>query len=193
MTTKRNEILTNLYQSKELADLLKKMQPENLREDIKQELFVILCEMPEERILMLEEKKQLKFYTVRIVMNMVLSKKSRFYYKFRKTLTASLPDIAATQAENDFDLDEFENSYAQRILKMNKAIENLHWYQREVLEQYLEHGSAGKLIKDMKEKLGGRYIPKRSILQTVKTAKEEIRAKIASLPDIDNSQLNKTA
>lgn len=210
-TPTRDKILSDLYTSKDLAALINKMQPADLRDDIRQELFVILCEQPYDKIIALHESKQLKFFTVRIVLNMVASKNSRFFYKFRKVKidTVEFKEISNLLSVNDADesflvndnliglkdyikgkteaIDtsytalEFEADYQRLVENTNLAIDSLHWYMKEVLQQYFFYGSAGKMVDAMKERLGGKYIPKRSILDTVKKAKQEIKAKVIEL------------
>jgi len=175
---KRNQVLTELYNSRELADLLTKMQPENLREDIKQELFIVLCELPEAKLLGMAESKQLRFFATRVILNMVKSKTSRFYYQFRKQVHVELPDMAGTPDDGDFTLEQFEQDYADKLAATLAAKDKLNWYQQEILEQYILHGSAGKMVKDMQARLGGNCIPKRSILHTVKEATTQIRNQV---------------
>jgi hypothetical protein len=186
----KNKILTELFLSRELDDLLKKMNPENLRDDLRQELFVVLCECSEEKIVRMHEAKQLKFFATRIVLNMIQSKKSAFYYKYRRIIPVELPDSIKVLGyqDTDFSIEQFEADYTQRAAKMNKALSEMYWYQREILEQYvLEHGSAGKMVKDMNEKIG-MSIPKESICATVRKAKEEVRSKVRNMKDLDNPE-----
>jgi hypothetical protein len=184
----KTQILTEFYLSRELSEFLAKMKPENLREDIKQELFLALCEKSDEDIIALHQKKQLKFFAVRIVLNMVQSKKSRFYYKYRKNPTIEfkgyessdfLIDKGIEAAEGLTSAEQFEKEHEQLLARVNTAIDDLGWYAGEVLREYVRHGSAGKMSRDMEDRIGkGLSIAPRSIQDTVKKATTEIRKKI---------------
>ncbi len=47
----KNSIILELWESRELKEAIDKMQPEDLREDLRSELFKVLCEMDEERLI----------------------------------------------------------------------------------------------------------------------------------------------
>lgn len=199
----KTQILSDLYQSKELSDLINKMKPVHLREDLKQELFLTLCEKPDSLIIDLHKSNQLKYYVTRIVLNMIASNTSPFYKKYRRFLTEysnrmegiiETLDIAGEtilfkpaekkmMGVNDhllFDSDDAEqkeHEYASLVDAVNKAIDKLSNYDREIFLDYVKKGSAGKMIKEMIE-LTGSYIPKRSILSTVKKVKESIKKEV---------------
>jgi hypothetical protein len=158
----RDKILTELYKSEELTELLRKMKPDNLREDLKQELFLSLCELPEEKLLNLYNAKQLRFYVIGTVLRMVQSKNSRFYYKYKKQIVIDIESDEAeevletfsTTQETEVDIREFEHAYHAKVDGVIKAINELNWYHREVLKLYLEYGSAMKVVKDFNERIG---------------------------------------
>ncbi|RYZ89382.1 MAG: hypothetical protein EOP04_06965 [Proteobacteria bacterium] len=198
--TCRDKILSEFYRSKEIEDLIQKMHPEHLREELRQELFLTLCEMPEEKLSAMYLTKQLRFYITRIVLNMVQSSSSPFFKKYRKMLVESL-DAPALRRNLEDKSDHFAAAatfgYQSRLIAesaddeaermdeelrnnalleaVEKALGECHWYTRELFKLYVHHGSAGKVIKAMKEDLDGRYIPRRTILDVVKKAKAEIK------------------
>jgi adenine C2-methylase RlmN of 23S rRNA A2503 and tRNA A37 len=47
----RSQIIEELYNSKEIKQALMKMHPANLREELKQEMFVNLCSITEDKFL----------------------------------------------------------------------------------------------------------------------------------------------
>lgn len=79
----KNEIITELYNSKEFNDCIEKMEPEHLRDDLRAEVALILLETDEQRLLTIHAAGGLKFYTVRIILNLIQSKTSAFYKKYR--------------------------------------------------------------------------------------------------------------
>lgn len=81
----RNEIVTELYNSREFNECINKMEPEHLRDDLKAEVTLILLETDEQRLLSIYSNgpNALKYYTVRIIINLIQSKTSLFYKKYR--------------------------------------------------------------------------------------------------------------
>lgn len=160
------------------------MNPEHLREDLKQELFLVLCEKSDTFIEDLHKKNQLKFYATRIILNMIASNTSPFYKKFRGFVNEiKHEDAAPVYGINKHLLyDEFtpqqkEVNYTNLVNAVNAAIEKLPHYDREIFKDYVAKGSAGKMIKEMVA-LTGSYIPKRSILATVKSVKNFIKEEV---------------
>jgi hypothetical protein len=189
------------------------MQPENLRDEIKQELFLVLCEQPEERIISMHKAGQLRFFSTRIVLNMVQSNTSAFYKKFRKHCLVELTNCfgqesfdtnhdkhnegffmvednhnLSTSQDEELAIQQFEEDFALNIEATQKAINELHWYQRHILERYMQFGSANKFIEDMRTYLPSNIspIPKRTILDTVKKAKENVRARVKQIVEHKN-------
>jgi hypothetical protein len=74
----KNSIILELWESRELKEAIDKMQPEDLRDDLRSELFKVLCEMEEERLIDMRTRNVLKFYLVRTMINMMQSNTSQF-------------------------------------------------------------------------------------------------------------------
>lgn len=87
----------------------------------------------------------------------------------------------STYSENDQHRDEQEQEQNKLLESVESALNGMHWYTRELFKLYVHHGSAGKVVKAMKEDLGGHYIPKRTIYDEVNKVKKTIRAKIIPL------------
>lgn len=172
----RTKILTDLYNSKDIETLLSKMEPADLRGDLKQELFVVLAEKDPLFIEELHFKKQLNFYAVRIVLNMVKSSSSRFHHMYRKHLfnDVELQEDKIQQIEEDFDLrSSFELITAIQISCIQTKLQRFcksckEWYLGELFRLYqsVEY-NAVKVSK-----LTG--IPARSIRTTIRDTKKLI-------------------
>jgi hypothetical protein len=167
--TAKNKIIADLYQSKEFIDVIGKIDPEHLRDDLKQEIMLILLEKADDVIIELHESRKLKFYTVRIILNLVISVHSPFYKTFRFKKEDQLFDLDETgkviREYETFSGDEFIRAYkskpcyhepvsvvpkdrfTERILaelredKAKEGISLLYWYYRELLEAYQKHGN----------------------------------------------------
>jgi hypothetical protein len=79
----KNEILAEYWDLKEVNDAFAKMHPEELQYDLKAEVFLVLCEMNDNKLKGMYERNELKFYIVRIMLNMIKSDRSTFYKNYR--------------------------------------------------------------------------------------------------------------
>ena len=101
----KNDIITGLYSSKEFNDCINKMHPECLRDDLRAEVSLVICEQDEDFLRTLYDKHELNYWVVRVVLNMIKSDTSGFYRKFRHPLieyTENLHDgyTKSRQAKN---------------------------------------------------------------------------------------------
>lgn len=154
----RNGIISELWSSSDLNEALKKMKPVEIQEDLKSELFLIICEIEESKLIDLYDKKQLKFYIVRIMLNLVQSSKNKFfknYRNFEKYNETEKPD----ETEQPIEVMEF--------------IEGLYWYQKEILKLYTF--DFNKNAKELSRQTG---IPYMSLIRTLNQTKKELKKKI---------------
>ena len=157
----RQEIISELYQSKDINDAIGKMNPFSLQDDLKQEVFLVLCEMEEARLFQMYNDGYLKYFVVRTILNMAKSDRSTFYKKFRETFL----EIPVTYEVPKEDYDESLNE------KLEYSVQILHWYERELLRIYSEEKNLLKISRDTR-------IPYRSILETIKKVKTLLKYKI---------------
>lgn len=166
MSIKRNEILIEFWESKEVNDAISKMHPAELRDDLKSEVFLILSEIDEIKLIDLYDRKILKFYVVRIMLNLVQSTDKKFYKKYRDFV------------EYNYDKDEVQDdSYTTDeiviIENVNSAIENLYWYDKELLRLYTF--VFNKNARELSRQTG---IPYMSIIRTLNQIKKHLKQKI---------------
>ena len=55
-----------------------------MRDDLKQEVILIVCSWPDEKIIKLYEDKALDFYVVKVILNQMISNSSPFSKKYRQ-------------------------------------------------------------------------------------------------------------
>ena len=161
----RNEIVSELYNSKEFNDCISRMQPEYLREDLRAEVILILLETDEQKLKELHKNGGLKFYTVRIILNLIQSKTSPFYKKYRQFTTAYIPEKG---------VEDGLNGRLQKELMEEKAIaviDKMYWYDREIVRLYMKLGSYRAIEKDT-------GIPWESCYSTVRKAIKQIRSEL---------------
>ena len=159
----KNKILAEYWTLKEVNDAFAKMHPEELQYDLKAEVFLVLCEMNEEKLIGLYERNELKFYIVRTMLNMIKSDRSNFYKSYRNYTEYVDND---TEAIVDFDKLDL-------VDKLEKNLEGLHWYNKEILKLYAIDFK--KNAKELSRKTG---IPYMSIVRTINKTKKQMKTNI---------------
>jgi len=132
------------------------MHPKELQEDLKSEVFLILAELDATKLIDLYEKKQIKFYMVRIMLNLVQSTDKKFYGKYR--------NFEYVEVERE---DVKENDLTENI---TNVFEQLYWYQKEILRLYTYQFN--KNAKELSRQTG---IPYMSIIRTLNQIKKELK------------------
>lgn len=155
----RDSIISELYKSKDINDAIGKMQPYELQDDLRQEVFLVLCEMDEERLFKMYSDGYIKFFIVRTILNMAKSDRSNFSRTFRKVYS---------EIEDRYCVEEYDDSIN---LKLTRSMEILHWYEKEIFKLYAESGNLLQISRETK-------IPYRSLLKTIKKVKTLLKYKI---------------
>ena len=158
----RDEILSEFWESKSVNEAFEKMQPVELQADLKAEVFLILCEMDESKLIGLYERNELKYYMVRIMLNMIKSDRSSFFKNYRNYVEL---------LENDVEV--FESNPEETYNKIEVHLQNLHWYNRELFKLYALDFK--KNAKELSRKTG---IPYMSIVRSINKTKAEIKKNI---------------
>lgn len=159
----RAEILDKMYRDPDVADAIGKMEPAHLRDDLRQEIFTVLCELPEERLLGMHQQGWLKWFLVRTMLNMIKSDRSTFFNKFRRGMEEWNERMEVK--------DQGEDATEETIAKMQEKMGELHWYASKVMELYADGGNIMKLSRET-------HIPYRSLLKTVSKTRRKLRTEI---------------
>jgi hypothetical protein len=93
-----NDLVVEIYQDAKINNLIAKIKPTELQEDLKQELMLILLEMNCSKLKELKQSNSLLHYVIRIITNMAMSNNSPFFYKYKKSDTAKLLDYIRSQS-----------------------------------------------------------------------------------------------
>jgi hypothetical protein len=159
----RTEIIVQLWGDADIRQAIGKMQPAELHDDLRQEMFLVICELEEGRLLKMHAEGWVKFFLVRTMLNMVKSDRSTFFKKFRQTFL----ELSSNHSAGVELLTNFESS---EVVETNviAAVESLPWYDRELLKLYAEDKNIAKLSKDTR-------IPYRSLFKTITKAKIKVR------------------
>lgn len=158
---KRDFIIQEMYLSTDINDAIGKMNPIDLQDDLRQEVFLVLCEMDEEKLFQMYDNGYLKYFIVRTILNMAKSDRSNFYKKFRQVYQ----EIPITYEIKKEDYDE------GLMNKLEKGLEVLHWYEREIFRLYAKDKNLLQVSRETK-------IPYRSLIKTIKKTKMLLKYKI---------------
>lgn len=164
---KRNFIIQEMYLSTDINDAIGKMNPVDLQDDLRQEVFLVLCEMDESKLFEMYDGGYLKYFIVRTILNMAKSDRSNFYKKFRQVYQ-EIP-LAYEVKKEDYD--------EALLNKLEKGLEVLHWYEAELLKLYANNGK--NLLAISRET----KIPYRSLIKTIRKAKILMKYKIRNNAD----------
>ena len=146
------QIIANIYQSSEITEVLSKVNPEHIRDDLRQHIFLELLEKPGDFIIDLNTRGKLKSFIVKMIYNTSRFTKSRFAKeRGRELMVEELPDL----------IDEVQED-------ITVPIDRLNWYDAEILKLYAHHGTYSKVSEATK-------IPRISIFNTVRKARKEIK------------------
>jgi hypothetical protein len=88
-----NEIIIELYNDKRINDLIGKIKPTELQDDLKQELMLVLLDINCSKLKELKQSNSLLHYVIRIITNMAFSNNSPFFYKYKKSDTQKAMDF----------------------------------------------------------------------------------------------------
>jgi DNA-directed RNA polymerase specialized sigma24 family protein len=164
----RDEILRIMYEDPDISEAIGKMDPPDLRDDLRQEIFLVLAEMDEALLIQRYNEGWLRYYIVRTMLNMIKSDRSTFYNRFRRGFE-ELGDIG--ERLQDEGQEEAEKS-------IEGHLSQLHWYERKLIEIYSENG---RNVAKISRETG---IPYRSLFKTIKKTKAllktEIKAKLGA-------------
>ena len=156
----KNEIIAKLWDSKEVNEAFSKMHPVELQYDLKAEVFLVLCEMDDDKLIGMYNRNEIRFFLVRVMLNMIKSDRSTFWKQYRNY--------------SEYDgKEQIEVIQANIIEKMESSIEKLHWYQKEILRLYAL--DFNKNAKELSRQTG---IPYMSIIRTLKQTKTELKKNI---------------
>jgi DNA-directed RNA polymerase specialized sigma24 family protein len=158
----REDIISMMYSDKDINAAIGKMQPIDLQEDLKQEIFFVICELPPVRLVDMYSNGYLKYFIVRTMLNMAKSDRSTFYNTFRRSWN-----------EYGDHHDKAEEIYSEEMSdRLYESMEILHWYEQEVFKLYSQNGkNILALSKETK-------IPYRSLFKTIRKVKALLKAKI---------------
>lgn len=145
-----SNILSELYLNKQVDDCIAKLVPSHLRDDFKQELFLILMGKEDSVLRAHAEGKHL-FYAVRIIVNLAYQSRNVYRKEYLRREIVELPDNISVPCEESFpyEIRKFKEDREDRLIKkiQDSEAELDTPYYRLLAEALQKHGSAGKVAK----------------------------------------------
>lgn len=161
-------ILTKIYTSNEVRDVIKKLKPVHLQEDILQHCFLELFQKEPAFIIDLHDRGKLKSYIVKILYNTATYTRSTFAKQQGKETPTDFC------GNSKYEVIRFDSEEKERIENQQQiacAVSEVHWFKADILKMYAELGT----YRAVSEKTG---IPNTTIFNTVNQARKEIKSKI---------------
>jgi len=149
----KNDILTHLYKSKFIDDLVNKITSgHQLSDDLKAELFLILVEMSEDRIKRAHEQNYLNYLCVNILKKQYHSNTSPFHKMYRKNSASQVPMFNDDdKLESIIDSDDI-NEMEDILNKIEWIVENkLSLIDRELFKLYYKMGRYNRIDGDLRD------------------------------------------
>jgi hypothetical protein len=163
----KNEIVEQLFTSKEFNDCINKMEPDHLRDDLRSEVVLILLETDDSKLQEIHRTGGLRYFTVRIIMNLIQSKTSRFYKLYRQQVV-EITDRFIAGEDQDFEARAAKEEIEDKAIK---EIDNLYWYNGEMVKLYMKYGNYRAIEENTR-------IPYTSAYKTIQKSFQEIKQRV---------------
>ena len=138
----------------------------DLWEDLRQEVALIVCEYDQDKLRDIVEKGEqvFKFWIVRICCNQTNTKYGAFGKMYSNLIPVEDINIFIKEERPDYD-------DSNLIKEISKKINELYWYDREILKMYIEKGSVRKVAQEI-------GIPHTSIFITIKKIQAWVKSSL---------------
>ena len=166
----RDKILSEVYSDDLYRQYAAEFYPQ-LVDEICSELFLILCEMDEDKLIALYNNNELKYYNIVIIKNMIFYKYSSFNKMYKQDKlddSVVMENFDKVESEDD-DSRDFNDDAADELVKDIKSFLKSRskttcggWYDEEIFNMYF---FSDKTYRDLSEET---KIPTPSIFNTAK-------------------------
>ena len=160
-----NQIIEEVYKSQWLKDVIEKMNPEDLRQDLKQEAILVLLELEADRVEDMYTNGMLKYFTIRTILNMIKSDRSKFFMMYRNYQEINLNENLT------------EDIYKEVEVDIHKIFGNTReqLYEKDMLFHYCYSFDSNALA--MSKAIG---IPYKTVIRTLNNAKTKAKCYLKS-------------
>jgi hypothetical protein len=164
---KRDDILSELSKEAWLHEACQNIGG-ILSDDLKQELFIILCAKSNEEIEQIHTGGYLRYYCIRLLIRLHDGNgRQKFHRQFR-TVSHSLPENYEAEDEQEYDAEIYRKALqAINFASAAKELDRSEWYVRKMWEIYTEDFSMLKISRTTK-------INYREIINIIQTIKGQV-------------------
>lgn len=159
----KDTILIEVAKSDWLKKASKTIAP-LLHEDLKQHLLLILCEMPEEKLVKLQNDGYLKLFCIKIMWSQSTQPRQEFFNLYKPIGLYDIQEINVKFEDTLYQVLDKEEKH--RLIE--KVVSKNHWYEREIFNRWASGESARSIHRQTK-------IALREVLRVIKSIKEQIK------------------
>lgn len=163
----KDSIISQLWSDSKLNEMLAKFNAGAGQQDLKSELFAVLCEKDTDFILDLWSKKQLLFYCTGIIQRMIFQPGNRFNRRYR-TQSYEFTESLLNISNEDYNKDK-----ETKLQHLEQALDkDLHWVEKSMIKLHQDLGSMERISKATK-------ISMKQVDRIYKKAKEKLRTSLS--------------
>lgn len=164
-----SEYIEKMYKHPVVTRFINTIEPAHLREDLLQEVALILLEYDCKKLIEIHEQGKLVGFTISIIYKSGRLQKGKFYDVYKKIHTINM--IEYNQVFEDIEFPEEEVNLAKDILQNKLTMDANEVHESLIFEKYIELQSCEKVAKYF-------GVPRLHIYQVVKNVKNELKKKI---------------
>lgn len=146
------QIIEGLYLDRQFKKVCQNIAPPSLSDDLFHETIVVFLEMDDEKVIKASQEGYLKWLFIKIASNSFNSKTSPFYHKYHHN--DDRIEVSESKVKDaDFISQGFEIKFKELVESIEKQIECLDFYERELLKLYIKFGN----YRDVSREVGIKY------------------------------------
>jgi len=169
LLVKARDILTEIYCSDDIKNVVAKLKPDHLKEDILQHCFTELFSKQESFIIDLYNRGKLKAFIVKMLYNTSVFNDTPFCKEWSLITPGNSREVHVDRFKEVAD-----HSIDDNTDDIVAVVDSLYWYKKDILKLYAELGT----YKEVSEATG---IPVTSIHNTIREVRHEVKKKIRKL------------
>ena len=162
-----NQYIEFIYRNEQISQLIKSVRPEQLQDDLRQEMALALLSIDCEKISEIWASNGLIGFSIKIITNMAFSSTSQFYKKFRKTDI----DKALAYLRSQQQLPELNPNFAKiagKRLEEKFREDELQAHEAILFNKYVDLRSCKKVAEYFK-------IPEKHVKDVVRKTRAELK------------------
>jgi hypothetical protein len=166
---KCNDIIQELYNNDKINDLILKIHPIELQQDLKQELAITLLEYDCDELIKISKEGNILGFVMQIIWTMGTSTRSPFYYKYRKSDLEKAIEYIRLQVGKQMPISAIIT--AEQHLENKLQGNSMEAHESIIFKKYVELRSCVDVAKYFE-------IPKDHVFAVVKKMRNELKRAI---------------